>query len=680
MDTQNQPGRPRDPEKFIGENLINKIGIGILVLGLAYFVKYAIDHSWIQQSGQVAGGLLSGGILIGIGHWLHRRYRGFSSVLAGGGVAISYITMFIGFQDYHLYGPVTAFASMVIITGITVGLSLLYDRQELTVVALLGGLATPFLASNGSENELIFFTYLGLLNCGILAVSWFKKWRTVNVLTYVSTLVLFGSFVAFKGPGYGKLTPLSTLGFASLFFLQFAGMSLLHNLRTASKFKAIELFSYLSNTFFYFAIGFSLLPQISSTPLLGYFTAALGALHIGLAIALSRFPTTDTNLRYLMIGLAVSLVSLVGPVHFDGQAITLFWAVETALLLWLWGRTGFQFFKWASQGLALLTFLGLIVDWTKGYSQALDTVVFHSTYLTSMGVVLAFFGGWLLHRRLFKGLEHNTMLYPVLGGIVLYLVNLFELVVQLEIHGAAFQLQAYTLLGFHLLLFLPVQLYLRRSQLDIMQFCNLLGSGLALLVGLLIHLEWKSDASLASIPSIAVHYAALGLLTATTFLGIKALNGRNNPLAEISAAGHWILAFFLIFYASMELDYLVIQLLGPSISLRYVLQQTHIIGYPILWGLVAFGLMLWGMRQRIRNLRMISLTLFGFILLKLFLFDLRHISEPGRIAAFIALGTLLLVVSFLYQKLRHLILESPENPTPTTPLNPDVSVVEPINE
>ncbi|MEO8211396.1 MAG: DUF2339 domain-containing protein, partial [bacterium] len=30
-----------DLEKFIGENLINKIGIAILVLGIAFFVKYA---------------------------------------------------------------------------------------------------------------------------------------------------------------------------------------------------------------------------------------------------------------------------------------------------------------------------------------------------------------------------------------------------------------------------------------------------------------------------------------------------------------------------------------------------------------------------------------------------------------------------------------------------------------
>ena len=36
-----------DLEKFIGENLVNKIGIAILVLAIGFFVKYAIDNNWV---------------------------------------------------------------------------------------------------------------------------------------------------------------------------------------------------------------------------------------------------------------------------------------------------------------------------------------------------------------------------------------------------------------------------------------------------------------------------------------------------------------------------------------------------------------------------------------------------------------------------------------------------------
>jgi uncharacterized membrane protein len=68
--------------------------------------------------------------------------------------------------------------------------------------------------------------------------------------------------------------------------------------------------------------------------------------------------------------------------------------------------------------------------------------------------------------------------------------------------------------------------------------------------------------------------------------------------------------------------------------------------------------MMWlGMRHKFKPLRIISLALFGLCLLKLFLFDIRNVSEGGKIAAFILLGILLLVVSFMYQKLKKMIID-----------------------
>ena len=58
-----------------------------------------------------------------------------------------------------------------------------------------------------------------------------------------------------------------------------------------------------------------------------------------------------------------------------------------------------------------------------------------------------------------------------------------------------------------------------------------------------------------------------------------------------------------------------------------------------------------------RMMRVIALTLFAITLLKLFLFDLGELSEGGRVAAFIFLGALLLVISFMYQKLKLLLVE-----------------------
>ena len=47
--------------------------------------------------------------------------------------------------------------------------------------------------------------------------------------------------------------------------------------------------------------------------------------------------------------------------------------------------------------------------------------------------------------------------------------------------------------------------------------------------------------------------------------------------------------------------------------------------------------------------------------LKLFLYDIRNVSETGKIIAFILLGVLILIISFVYQKLKRLVTEDAIN-------------------
>jgi uncharacterized membrane protein len=79
-------------------------------------------------------------------------------------------------------------------------------------------------------------------------------------------------------------------------------------------------------------------------------------------------------------------------------------------------------------------------------------------------------------------------------------------------------------------------------------------------------------------------------------------------------------------------------------------------GLSILWSICSFILMWLGMKHSFRTLRIISLSLFTVTLIKLFVFDIRNIPPGGKIAAFILLGVLLLIVSFMYQRLKKIII------------------------
>jgi len=123
----------------------------------------------------------------------------------------------------------------------------------------------------------------------------------------------------------------------------------------------------------------------------------------------------------------------------------------------------------------------------------------------------------------------------------------------------------------------------------------------------------------------------------------------------------WYFCGALIFLISSELDHItVISFYSSLESIPEILKQTSKIGYPIIWGLSSLIIMIVGLRKKNKMLRIISLSVFGVILLKLFMFDIQDVSAGGKTAAFIILGIILLLVSFLYQKLKKMVFGEDE--------------------
>jgi uncharacterized membrane protein len=79
------------------------------------------------------------------------------------------------------------------------------------------------------------------------------------------------------------------------------------------------------------------------------------------------------------------------------------------------------------------------------------------------------------------------------------------------------------------------------------------------------------------------------------------------------------------------------------------------IGYPILWGVFSFIFLIIGIKKQWKNLRIIALSLLGITIVKLFVYDIKNVSETGKIVAFILLGVLILIISFVYQKIKKLV-------------------------
>lgn len=688
-----------DLEKFIGENLINKIGILILVLGISYFVKYAIDKDWINEPARVGIGMLSGALIMGVAHKLRKKYAAFSSVFVAGAIAVFYFTIGIAFHSYHLFGQTTAFVIMVAITAFSSLISLSYNRKELAVLSLIGGFAVPFMVSTGQGNYVVLFTYILILNIGILALAYHKKWGIINILSYLFTVILYGAWL-FKD--LEEKTPhyLGAIAFGFAFYIIFIGINIINNVRTKGLFSPIELSILASNTFLFYGAGMVILEQFHPE-LKGLFTVALGLLNLGYAWFLYKKFGLDKTAVYLLIGLTLTFITLAIPIQFEGNFITLFWGAEAVILMWLAQKSKITYYRFASIIVHFLMIGSLLMDWNQIYlSASVLNIVFNKICLTGIFAVASLFAVYYLLKNEDEELEQFGFLFnpkkyrnslAFIGIILGYFVGLFEVSFQANIR----------IIGANSAITLPIVYHLLFSAALFYGLCKNKNKS---------RHQWASIIAVINIVLFAFcfsnytfyeheQYIATGIyqrigfylhyisLLITLFFGYKLYQiNKENPVLELfqKKIVIWIAAFFIIYIASTELMLHGLIFSNSPITaqevqssefyknyqsneLHYLKQQiaydsiqttrTQMIktGYPILWGILAFVFLIIGIRKRIKNLRIIALSLLGITILKLFLFDISNASETGKIVAFILLGILILIISFVYQKLKVLV-------------------------
>ncbi|MCU0403627.1 MAG: DUF2339 domain-containing protein, partial [Chitinophagaceae bacterium] len=387
---------PTDFEKFIGENLISKIGIVILVIGVGIGTKYAIDKDLLSPLTRIILGYLLGGGLLAFGIKTKEKYEHFSAILVSGAMAVFYLITFAAFSFYSLIPQALAFGLMVVFTAFTVMTSLFYNRQWIALLALVGGYGIPFLLSNNTGRVEILFTYMVLLNAGILAVSIKKYWQTL----YYSAFVLsWAIMLAWLINDYDEAKHFSlALLFTTLFFLLFYAVFLTNKLIEKKNFGAPDVIFLLLNSFIYYGIGWGLINgYLPAERFAGLFTLLNATIHFAVALTIYRMKLADKNLFYLVSGLVLFFITLAIPVQFDGSWVTLTWALEAALLFWIGRNRQVPFYERLSYPLMVLALFSQIEDWsgldlpTYGYTlEKSIQPILNFPFVVSLLVCLAF--------------------------------------------------------------------------------------------------------------------------------------------------------------------------------------------------------------------------------------------------------------------------------------------------
>ena len=659
-----EPGffeRHPDLEKFIGENLVSKIGIAILVLAIGFFVKYAIDNDWIGPVGRVGIGIGCGGILIGIAHWMRTRYKAFSSVLVGGGLAVLYCTIALAYHQYQLFGQTAAFIIMLVITAFSVILSLLYDRQELAIISLVGGFITPFLVSNGQGNYVVLFSYLLILNTGLLVIAYHKTWRLLNILAFGFTALLFFSWLVSLPYDAPNDVYRGGWSFATAFYLLFFVINIAHTIRKNKPFIASDFVILLSNTCLYFAASLYVIEQVGADRYKGLFCAVMGVFHLAATWFLFRRNTVDRNILYLLVGITLSFVSLTAPLQLHGHYITLFWASESVLLYWLFVRSQIKLIRLSSLLIWIAMLVSLLMDWFNIYGSETNSlsIVFNKGFMTGLYAAACCIGLSCLRRG-----NNMAGVAGFTGIVLLFADGALEIAHQFNYYFRDIDLTPLYLLLYTYLfiaLFTAITGRLRKNKHNFLNSALHYAAILLYLVSLIYVFGLQETMLYGNRyeAHFTAHWAGDALIAGMIWQLV--VRTRSGALGMAPALFTWLICAITVILLSAEGQLLVNTLFYSKTNdlpnLARVYNKTAL---PILWGLCSFLFMWLGMRHKFQPLRIVSLVLFMITLLKLFIFDIRNIPVAGKIAAFFCLGVLLLVVSFMYQRLKKIIIEDEE--------------------
>jgi len=620
LQAEDHPDPPHAPaeeslENRIGGRWLLNIGIAAIVIGVAYFEKWAIDNHWIGETARVIQGALLGAALIVAGTRIIRRgYALYGQMLSGGGVAILYISTYAAFVFYHLIERPVAFALMIAVTALGAFLADREKSQGLAVLAVGGGFCTPFLLHGSADAQIALFTYVAIMTAGTVFLARRHAWPLLNLISYFFTLLIVA---AWGDRFYTADKYLRTEVFLTIYCAMFVAIA-----RSSRR---------LESMFAEFVAWF-----LWTAPL-AYYGASLLVLH-------------DHPMALLVWIIGIGLISgAVSQFVGTGSAIVVWLASAFPLLSWTQAHANAA---WLTPGLATMAALYAIalasqlrtagedrpakpLDLVWSHVSALMMLagaylMLETTHLAWLGPLAAGFAAWhgLLAGIFWARDRERAVHFAALAFTILSIAIALQFDGPAVTVGWAAEGAAVIALG----------LFERREWMR-------QGGLLLFALAIVRTLDMLRSPALANHVVLLNPRAGCALLVVTLAYALAWLHRRDAtaPARDLS-----------ILTAIITAQVLSVVLLTSEIHAYFAVRHdafTRELLVSICWAVYATVLVVIGLRRRYAPLRYFAFGLFGLTILKVFFSDLAELERIYRVMSLIGLGITLLLTSWLYQRM-----------------------------
>jgi len=599
------PPLPRAPkessfEMRVGTVWLARIGIVIVLTGLVFLANYAWK-SLVEDFGAGAKlGLLylAGGTLCAVGLLIERgreSLRSYARILIAGGMAAIYYTTYAAYfvPSLKVIGsPLVAGLLLVAIAGV---IGWMADRRNSQSTAALA-IFLAFYAS--AVNPIAYFTLSSNAILGVAAVVLMarKRWMAVPFLALAATYWSYFAWQLAKNwrfwevhvSGDADLT--LRLCFLSVYWIIFtAGAFLATGPKVAGAARVV--FSTLNDAAFFCLAAFAISHAHHDS--LWIVSLVFGLVQLGLSLAAktAHGPGTPTGSAWLAKGLF--FLTLAALIRFTGNSLAVILAVECSLLVFAASRLPSRVLAAAGPLAGVLAMLAGMVALSESGTGGAAWLV----------AALLAANAWFCGRR--PDVSPRSLVLALAGVALGFAILVNQLPDEWESAGAAF-------LGLVLVGSLPFH---RCRELAFAGLVAAAGSAMV---------QFGMLESASRWPSLL----ALGLLAAAAVAG--PLVGRDDKLIRIPS-GVLAIAATILFWA-------------------WVTAFHDPLPLTVAWALLALALFFAGFLMRARIFRLGGLGILALALGRIVLIDVWLLDLPLRILSFLVLGSVLLLLGYLYNR------------------------------
>ncbi len=322
-------------EAFVGQNLINKIGIFLIIIGVIAASQYTFTRLTDMLKGISMFAL--GGIMLVIGEILNKKKPNvFSLGVTSGGVAVLYVAMSVSYFGLKILSMYPAIIICLLVTAVSFILSLRYNSQTVATFALIGGYLPIFSISGNLTMIYGAMVYFMVLNLFALGISFNKKWQISSfiglALNIIGTIYIVDSTILqIRKLDYG-FNHIIMLGYIIAAFLVYTAIPIVSTYITTKKFKKADVVLLSINTLVSSIIMYVAFYEFDMDKFTGLLSLLFAVIYLIVGRIIEKKFESEKHATALFYLTGLAFVVLVIPFQFGKAWVSLGWLVEGVAL------------------------------------------------------------------------------------------------------------------------------------------------------------------------------------------------------------------------------------------------------------------------------------------------------------------------------------------------------------